>query len=95
MTYHEFCDTCPGCRPAIMLAETGKKLPPEHPTMIKINRVWNKECTYHERKAYINVTVNNSHVPAELEMTERVMKKLIAGAKLQELHEMSPGIGDV
>lgn len=55
MVKHAFCDTCPGCRPALLDPTTGKVLKPDHPIMVKVNRVWQHETTYAQRKAFVEV----------------------------------------
>lgn len=57
---HDFCDTCPGCRPTMFNADTGEVYPDTDPRMIAINRVWNHETTYAQRKAFILFTVHNN-----------------------------------
>lgn len=63
---HEFCDTCPGCRPAMLDVRTGKRLPDDDPKMTKVNRVWDNDTTYEQRKAFIEVTLHNSRKPGDM-----------------------------
>jgi hypothetical protein len=72
---HEFCDHCPGCRPAMFNMKTGQVLQESDPLMININRIWNQETTYAERKAFIEVTVNNSRSTEDLLLAQGVMLK--------------------
>ena len=72
---HEFCDHCPGCRPALLNAETGQPLPADDPLMVKVAKIWATETTYAERKAFIDVTVHNSRAPADLRRCQSVVEK--------------------
>lgn len=73
---HEFCDHCPGCRPALLDPETGTALPLDHPVMVRVNRAWNTLTTYDERKAFIEVTLHNSRDPRDLQLAEQAVAKL-------------------
>jgi isocitrate dehydrogenase len=81
MTRHEFCDTCPGCRPAMIDTKTGKQMADDSPVMIKVNRIWRDETTYYERKAFIEFTYHNSRTPATTLLAGNVVKKLEAAFK--------------
>jgi hypothetical protein len=72
---HDFCDHCPGCRPALIDLKTGQLMPPDSPVMIAINRIWNTQTTYAERKAFVEVTVHNSRKPEDLRMGQAVMQR--------------------
>ena len=74
---HEFCDHCPGCRPALMDMQ-GRVMPQDSPVMVALNRVWNTQTTYAERKAFINVTVNNSREPEDLLLAQVILQKFQA-----------------
>ena len=76
MEDHEFCDHCPGCRPALVNAETGEVLMPEHPTMIAVNKVWDTQTTFEERKGFIEVTLHNSRSLHDTQMNAAVMQKI-------------------
>lgn len=73
---HEFCDSCPGCRPAMLDTETGQPLPDTHPMMLAANRVWDHGTTYKERKSFIEVTLHNSRKPRDLERCQRVVERV-------------------
>lgn len=73
---HEFCDHCPGCRPAIIDMKTGKPLPPDSPLMVAVDRMWNTETTYAERKAFIEVTLHNSRKPEDIELARKIMARI-------------------
>ncbi len=74
---HEFCDHCPGCRPAL-IDERGRPVPADSPAMLAVNRIWNTQTSYAERKAFIEVTVNNSRDPADLRLVQAVAAKFEA-----------------
>ncbi len=73
---HEFCDHCPGCRPALIDLTTGGVLSNDSAIMRHVNRVWDNDTTYAERKAFIAVTVHKSRVPADMQLAQSVMVKL-------------------
>lgn len=75
---HDFCDHCPGCRPAIVNIETGEVLAEDSPQMIEVNRIWSHETTYAERKAYIAMTAHNSRAPEDMRLAMRIMEKFQA-----------------
>lgn len=73
---HEFCDTCPGCRPALMNLSTGTVLAEDSPTMIAIMRMWREDTSYAERKAFIEVRVNNSRTSRNLILARGIVAKI-------------------
>lgn len=73
---HEFCDHCPGCRPALVDVATGRVLPDDSTLMIAVNRVWNTHTSYAERKAFIEVTLHNSRAEKDLQLAAAVMTKI-------------------
>lgn len=76
MEDHEFCDDCPGCRPAMADVKTGEVLGNNTPTMQIVNRIWDNETTYAERKAFIEVTLHNFRQPHELRLAQKVMSQI-------------------
>jgi hypothetical protein len=72
MEYHEFCDDCSGCRPALLNVETKQVLSNDDPIMVIVNRVWDNDTTYAQRRAFIEVTLHNSNHPAEIRLFEQV-----------------------
>ena len=74
MPEHEFCDDCPGCRPALLDVKTGKVMAPDDPVMTKINDVWDNETTYAQRRAFIEVTLHNSRNPVDMKRFEEVVR---------------------
>jgi hypothetical protein len=73
--YHAFCDHCPGCRPALIDTVTGQPMADDSPVMLTVNRVWDKDTSYAEREAFINVTLHNSRVPQVIELAAGVARK--------------------
>lgn len=78
MPKHEFCDSCPGCRPTIINTKTKSVLPQDSKEMIAINDVWDNNTTYNQRKAYIDVTLHNSKNSKDLELAGSVVEKIKA-----------------
>jgi hypothetical protein len=85
---HAFCDSCPGCRPAIIDFTTGQVCPNDGPIMIAVNHMWDHETTYAERKAFIEVTVHNSRKTQDVWCAKRIAHKvrLILQAARQTKH---------
>lgn len=78
---HDFCDHCPGCRPCLIDLQTGQPQPPDSPVMIRVNRLWDKETTYAERKAFIDVTLHHSQKPKDIQLAHAVIEKIKAVAE--------------
>jgi hypothetical protein len=80
MPDHEFCDHCPGCRPVIFNAKTGEVFASDSEVMRVVNRIWDTETSYAERKAFIEFTLHNSrsseHVPLALDVIAKIQKVL-------------------
>ena len=80
MDDHEFCDDCFGCRPAIATVNpdntVGPPMPQDHPAMVKINKYWDNETTYAQRKAFIEVTLHNSRISVEMKLANQVMERI-------------------
>lgn len=72
---HEFCDHCPGCRPGMIDLTTGEALAEDSPVMVVVNRIWNHDTSYAERKAFIEVTLHNSRAPQDVALATSVAKK--------------------
>lgn len=72
---HAFCDTCRGCRPAIVTVDTGRELAEDDPLMIRVNRIWDHHTSYAQRKAYIEVTVHNSRDPENIRLSTVIINK--------------------
>ena len=84
MEDHEFCDSCPGCRPAIFSMETGRPLPPEDPIMIVVNDIWDTQTTYAQRRAFIEFTLHNSRNPQDMRLVAEVNQMIEAALKESE-----------
>lgn len=84
MEWHEFCDDCEGCRPAMLDLKTNKPLPNDDPMMVVVNRVWDNETTYAQRKAYIEVTLHNSTRPNDVRLFQEVAQKIQAALEEHE-----------
>lgn len=76
MEYHEFCDDCPGCRPAILDLQTQQAMSDDSPVMKAINEMWDKDTTYAQRRAYIEVTLHNSENPVDRSRATEVVEKI-------------------
>ncbi len=74
MEDHEFCDKCEGCRPAMLDPRTGVKVPDTDPMMVSVNRAWDNETTFAQRKAFIEVTLKNCRNPVELRLYQEVVE---------------------
>lgn len=74
--YHEFCDHCPGCRPALVDVRTGQALPKDKEPMISILRMWRGQTSYAERKAYIQVKLHNSRNKSDIQLAFGVVEKI-------------------
>ncbi len=74
-TAHEFCDHCEGCRPAL-IDQTGRWMPDSSEIMKLVNRIWNNETTYAERKAFIDITVHNRLTAENLALAGLIMQKI-------------------
>jgi hypothetical protein len=75
---HEFCDHCPGCRPAVFDPTTGKVYAPDSQVMQIINLVWDTETSYAERKAFIEVTLHNSKAADDMRLAKALLVKFSA-----------------
>lgn len=72
---HEFCDHCPGCRPALIDTATGQPLPDDSPVVLTVNKIWNTQTSYAEREAFINVTLHNSQATDAIMLAAGVARK--------------------
>lgn len=75
MEDHEFCDTCPGCRPALTTLD-GRNVPDDDPKMVIINELWDTQTTYAQRRAFIEVTLKNSRNSIDVKLCRQVMDKI-------------------
>lgn len=81
MEDHEFCDNCSGCRPALLDMETQQPMSNDNPIMIEVNRVWDNETTYAQRRAFIEFTLHNSRNPSDVSRAQEVMQKIQEACK--------------
>jgi hypothetical protein len=65
MSFEQFDDNCPGCKPAILDLQTGRPLPADHPSMIKITAIWETTSRV-QRQAFHRVMCLNSRDPVDL-----------------------------
>jgi hypothetical protein len=75
---HDFCDTCPDCRPAILDVNTGQRLAAGHPVFDAVMRVWDNDTSYEERRAFITVTTNKPYGAAEEKLFDQLNNKFRA-----------------
>lgn len=81
MEDHEFCDDCSGCRPALLDMETKQPLSNDDPIMISVNKVWDDDTTYAQRRAFIEVTLHNSRNPLDMVRAQEVAQKFEVACK--------------
>jgi hypothetical protein len=80
MSHHAFDPECPDCRPVIIDPSTGQVLPPEHPVMVAVNKVW-EASTFEDREAFHRVTVLNSRAPDDLQRMQAMAERIESMAK--------------
>jgi hypothetical protein len=68
---HDFCDSCPLCRPTLMSLD-GEVMPDEDPIMQKVYKIWDTETTLEERRAFILVSRGRSHKLADRRLARKV-----------------------
>ena len=76
MEDHEFCDNCPGCRPAMLDMQTNQPLDNDNPIMVVVNDIWDNNTTYAQRRAFIEFTLHNSRESYVVKLTAEVQNKL-------------------
>ena len=76
MEDHEFCDSCPGCRPLLINLTTGKPYSNSEPEMMAINKYWDNETTFAQRRAYIEVTLKNSQATHDQKLFKEVVREI-------------------
>ena len=75
MSFQEYDDSCPGCRPAILDVKTGRVLPDDDPMMAKMLAIW-ANTSIGGRRAYHRVMCLNSRDPIDLFLVHKVIEKL-------------------
>lgn len=85
---HDFCDTCPLCRPAMIELQQPGAQRPDVKKLKKqkrvIDRVWDFDTSYDQRRAFILVTRNRSTDSADVELCRQVNEKIQAALALLE-----------
>lgn len=75
MSWQEFDDNCPGCRPCLIDAKTGEKLAQDSDIMRQVNKVW-ETATPQEKRAFHNVMCNNSREPMDMALATGLINKI-------------------
>ena len=75
MSRTEYKDDCKGCRPAMIDAQTGKRVPDDSPIMKTINAVWDK-ASVEEREGFHRVTCMNSREVVDLNLAEQIINRI-------------------
>jgi hypothetical protein len=60
----------------MMDARTRMKVPDTDPMMIAINRIWDEDTTFAQRRAYIEVTLKNSRDPHNMRLATEVVEMI-------------------
>ncbi len=76
MSRHAFDPKCPDCRPCLLDLE-GRRIPPDDPHMVAVNAVWDA-APLEEQQAYHSVCVKNSRDERDIELLDRLMKRIAA-----------------
>lgn len=81
MSMKQFDDNCPGCRPVLVNAKTGKALPEDSPTMrVVLEFVWAK-TTPEERRAFHRFTCLNSRDGHDVAIAASIARRIEAALK--------------
>jgi len=75
MSRGKFDDQCPGCRPAMMDAETGKVLPDDSPQMKCVLSIW-AETSREEREAFQRFNCLNSRQDRDLQIVNDLWARM-------------------
>ena len=75
MSYDEFDDNCPGCRPAILDVKTGKVLPDDAPMMQAALGVW-RTATTEEKRAFHRFCCFNSRDPEDVRLASGIAQRI-------------------
>jgi len=59
-----------------MNVDTGERLADNTPIMVAVNHIWDTDTTYAERKAFIEVTCNNSRSLQDIDLATGLMQKI-------------------
>jgi len=74
MSHEVYNDNCRGCKPAFMDLKTGRVLPDDHPTMIKVMAIW-ETTSRAQREAYHRVMCLNSRDPVDVIMVQALVDR--------------------
>ena len=77
MSHENYEEGCPGCKPALLDATTGRVLPEDHPIMKCVLRFW-ETTTTEERTAFHDVTCQNSRKESDMLTVQSLMKRMKA-----------------
>lgn len=80
MSWKEFEEDCPGCRPCIIDAKTGEKLPQDSDIMKAVNKIW-ETATQQEKQAFHNVTCNNSREAMDMALMKGIVDRIQAATQ--------------
>jgi hypothetical protein len=73
MSEEKFEEDCYGCRPAILDAQTGTKLPDDHPVVVMANKVYDS-FSREEKEAYHRFCCQNSRAPGDVAVAAKLAK---------------------
>ena len=76
MSKQNFDDQCPGCRPALVDAQTGKVMAHDSPQMKCVLAVW-AETTRKEREAFHRFTCLNSREDGDMRIVKELSERFI------------------
>lgn len=71
----EFDPNCEGCRPAMADVSTGRTYPPDHPTMVIVNELWDA-APLEEKKACFRIWCHNSRAREDLELGAKFFERV-------------------
>lgn len=77
MGRHEYREDCPDCQPALVDPSTGEVMSKTSEEMVRIMKMWWKR-PFEERRAYMNVTLHNSRLPADIILAEAIVRRIQA-----------------
>lgn len=80
MSWKEYEEGCPGCRPLLLDANTGKPMDPESDHMRTINSVFDS-ATIQEKQAFHNFMCNNSRKPMEVALVQGLIARFQQAAQ--------------
>lgn len=82
MSWEEFDETCAGCRPVILDAETKKPYPTTHPHMIMAQKEFDK-LSRPEKEAWHRFTCLESRSPADLALVKKFIDAIVLNMEAQ------------